>query len=159
MSLIVQPTSNELIKTAQYEALIDSIKSVNRLPKEALKEAQNLASNRQLLSELFLNEKGLKSLFNNHDTLSNQIALITEEIDDGGLTGFDKEEKRKSLVTLIKMQTDLQKDMKYTPDKGAVQINNNNININSKLDDIDLFRIHRQKRKNEDDIIDVGLGD
>lgn len=161
-----QINQTSLISHAKYNELIQSVKAVNRLPKQLLEEAKNLASQRQFLSEIFLNEKGIKAQMVNHDTLDTQIKMLNQEIEDLSSKGFDVvdadglinklygtiDEKRKMLALLIKAQVDLQKDMKYTPDKSSIQINNNlNIQDTKKAD---LFKIHRERQlaKNSTDV-------
>jgi hypothetical protein len=160
-----QVTAKEtsLLRTNQYQAFIDQAKEINRLPRESLKLTQDIATQRQLLTEMFLGEKGVKSQMINSDTLSNQIQLLNEEIEtlsqmksnadlmedpskylDMLHTNVDS--KRQLMSTLIKSQSDLHKSMQYTPDKAQIQIQNNMLNVNTKdgkLSDLDLFRLHR----------------
>lgn len=153
----ISQTSTQLLIANQYQEFIDYAKSINRLPKESLKLAQIEASRRQLITETFLNQKGLISQMNNHDTLDGQITLLKAEIDSlteyqdetevtGFLTANILDDKRKMLANLIKAQSDLQKEMKYSPDKASIQIQNTIVNNTTKLDDMDLFRLHRKQR-------------
>lgn len=145
------------IKQGNYRDLIDTIRSVNQLPKEALQMAQNAAATRAMVSEIWLSETGLPAQMSNYDILSGQIASIEKEIQD--LLRIKKDElahlntnsiidkKRDQLSKLIKTQSELAKEMKYVEAKSSIQIQNNINNI--KTGETDLFRVARQKMKDD----------